>query len=281
MKKSAFSLLELSISIIIIGILMGIVVQGIKMVASSKLAAARSLTASSPVKNISGLIAWYETTSTDSFLKSEAIDGAQISTWYDISPDSIPSKKNSLTRTASSAITYVANGINKLPSIKFTTTNGTTPLMLSGFYQGSFAQGTVFVVSQQTSISATTGVLFDLSTSGATAMLLQNYVLLNAGTAANISQTITTKPYITAVYLNSSNSKAYLNSISTLAGGSVVNAGSNSLSLLSVGTNRSGNLGLQGYISEVIVYNRPLTNLERKDVINYLSKKHQIAVSGL
>ena len=285
MKKSAFSLLELSVSLVVVSLLMAMVSQGIKIIASSSLTTARSLTSKSPVPNISGLIAWYETSSVDSFKTNEAFDGKQISAWYDISPNSIPAKKNTLMRTTSAAITYEAEGINKLPSIYFNTVSGTPTLSLSSFYQGRSAQTTVFVVSQPTTVSGLTGVLFDSSSQDSNmtlGALFSTYAQICGGNCVNISQTITANsPYISAFYLNSTNSKIYLNNASTIIGGAVVNAGTNSMNGFCVGMDRGGNWGIRGLISEVIVFNRPLMDRERKDVMGYLSKKYGILVTGL
>lgn len=283
MKKSAFSLLELSVSLVVVSLLMAMVSQGIKIVASSRLTTARSLTSKSPVPNISGLIAWYETSSVDSFKTNEAFDGKQISAWYDISPNSIPAKKNALTRVASAAVTYESDGINKIPSLLF---NGTNKIELANFYQGSTSQNTIFIVANPSTI---TTIILDSSSSGSNSNIGQNSnsfsmnlgSLVSTGTVTNPIVNLAKVSYIAAVYFNGSNSKVYFNSSSIIAGGSTINPGTTALTGVSIGANRSNASNYSGLISEIIIYNRPLQNQERKDVMSYLSKKYGILVTGL
>lgn len=283
MKKSAFSLLELSVSLVVVSLLMAMVSQGIKIIASSRLTTARSLTSKSPVPNISGLIAWYETSSVDSFKKNEAFDGKQISAWYDISPNSIPAKKNALTRVASAAVAYESDGINKIPSLLF---NGTNKIELANFYQGSTSQNTIFIVANPSTI---TTIILDSSSSGSSSSIGQNSnsfsmnlgSLVSTGTVTNPIVNLAKVSYIAAVYFNGLNSKVYFNSSSIIAGGSTINPGTTPLTGVSIGANRSNASNYSGLISEIIIYNRPLQNQERKDVMSYLSKKYGILVTGL
>ena len=283
MKKSAFSLLELSVSLVVVSLLMAMVSQGIKVVTSSRLTTARSLTSKSPVPNIPGLVAWYETTSVDSLKAGEAVDGKQISTWYDISPDSIPARKNALTRVASAAVTYKSDGINKIPSLLF---NGTNKIELANFYQGSTSQNTIFIVANPSTI---TTIILDSSSSGSNSNIGQNSnsfsmnlgSLVWTGTVTNPIVNLAKVSYIAAVYFNGSNSKVYFNSSSIIAGGSTINPGTTALTGVSIGANRSNALNYSGLISEIIIYNRPLQNQERKDVMSYLSKKYGIVVTDL
>jgi len=282
MKKSAFSLLELSVSLVVVSLLMAMASQGIKLVSSSRLTTARSLTSKSPVPNISGLIAWYETSSTDSLKINEASDGKQISAWYDISPNSIPAKKNALTRVASVAVTYKSDGINKIPSISF---NGSGRISVSSFYQGKSEQNTIFFVSSPYSlINAPTPVDSGNSFTATPISYLSNGIRIYAGTVADFATSgccSTNSNYIVAAYLNRTSSKTYINDAKTMAGGTMRNPGISTMDGLTIGTDRVGSYPFTGLVSEVIVYNRPLQNQERKDVMGYLSKKYGILVTGL
>lgn len=61
-NKNAFSLIELSIVILIIGILVAGVTQSSRLIRQMKISSARSITNSSPVSSISNLAGWWETT---------------------------------------------------------------------------------------------------------------------------------------------------------------------------------------------------------------------------
>ncbi len=290
MKKFAFSLLELSVSLVVVSLLMAMVSQGIKVVASSRLTTARSLTSKSPVPTIPGLIAWYETTSVDSLKAGEAVDGKQISTWYDISPDSIPARKNTLTRTASSAVVFESDGINKLPSVKFT---GSSGIGLVDFYQGSFKQNTVFYVIEPLIIpTGSANVIVDSGHTDVDGSNVAAFGLVTSTTMQwiyGISVVPSTSPitfvagqdYTGTTYYNGSVSKAYINNASTMVTGTTMNPGTNTLQGIKIGCDRNNAYCLNGLISEIIVYNRPLQLQERKDVMGYLGKKYGIVVTGL
>ncbi len=281
MKKSAFSLIELSIVLIIIGILIAGVMQGGNLVAMARLTSARSFTAKSPVPNIDGLIAWYETSTKSALKESEAYDNAKTTEWRDISPSSIVTKKNTLTKTAGSDVLYKAAGINKTPSLQF---SGSGKISLASFYQGNSAQTTLFIVFRPTSGGSLRSILLD-------SFVGQNICSFGIkSNAANITAGINSSDatasflsgsnYIVAAYFNGPSSGAYVNNASSF---SPVNTdpGSNALTGLTIGSNQNGANAFTGMISEVIIYNRPLKLQERKDVMNYLSKKYKIAVMGL
>ena len=101
-KYSAFSLIELSIVILIIGVLIAGVTQASRLVRQSKLTTARTLTQSSAVNSIKGLLLWLEPTMDNSFKSSETTDANPITTWYDINPQvSLP---NTFTSNSSSTL---------------------------------------------------------------------------------------------------------------------------------------------------------------------------------
>ncbi|MBM3579487.1 MAG: LamG domain-containing protein [Alphaproteobacteria bacterium] len=290
----AFTAIELSIVLVVIALLMAIVGQGVRMISSGTITNARSLTARSSVPNIDGLVAWYETTSLDSLKQTEAIDGKQISTWYDISPDSIPGKKNTLTRTPSSAVTYKLKGINNVPSVYF---DGSGKLAVTDFYQGSSAQSTLFIVFNPTAVpSGSANILIDSGHTDADGSNVYAIGLVSSsrmqfhlgnGLAGAIPSTspaslVVGQNYVLATNLNSSYSKAYLNDASTaINSNAAFNPGSHLLQGITVGTDRNGAFTYNGLVSEVIIYNRILSNKERRDVMNYLSKKYAIKVVGL
>jgi len=119
--KKAFSLIELSIVILIIGILIAGVTQGSRLITQMRLNTARTLTNSSPVASIKDLVFWFEPTLEESFLSSQAEDQLQISQWNDINPQSI--KKYFALKTASAHVTYEDNAINSLPGVRFNGAN--------------------------------------------------------------------------------------------------------------------------------------------------------------
>ena len=282
LRNKAFSLVELSVSLVVIAILLTLVAGGANLIMSAKLSSARSLTARSPVPKIAGLIAWYETSRRESFKTSEAVDDGQISAWYDVGPGSITKKYNTLTRTASSAVIYQQSGINKLPSISF---NGTGRISISSFYQGTSTQNTIFFVSTPYSLNNAPTPIDSGTGSTATAIsYLNSGIRIYAGNVADFMTSgccSTNSSYIVAAYLNKTSSKAYINDANTMFGGAVGSSGNFVMEGLTIGTDRVGSYPFTGLVSEVIIYNRPLETQERKDVMNYLSQKYGIAVIGI
>ena len=69
-KLLAFSLIELSIVVLIIGILIAGVTQGSRLIRQSKIKTAQNQTTNSPVNSITGLNLWLETTLDDSVISA-------------------------------------------------------------------------------------------------------------------------------------------------------------------------------------------------------------------
>ena len=82
--KKAFSLVEISVVVIIIGILIAGVSQGIDLYQDMKLITARSLTLNSRVNRIEDLTMWFESTSEKSFENPNPLDGDRIALWKNI-----------------------------------------------------------------------------------------------------------------------------------------------------------------------------------------------------
>ncbi|MBP7709446.1 MAG: prepilin-type N-terminal cleavage/methylation domain-containing protein [Rickettsiales bacterium] len=283
--KKAYSLLELSIVVIIIGVLISGVAAGFGMIRASKISNTRLFTSKSPVIETSGLVAWYETSLKESLDGNQATDGAQITNWYDLNPGSNSgvagaTKKNKL-ESVSPGATFISDGINGTPSISFASNARFT---LSAFYQGTSSQNTIFLVLRPLStLSATAQVVLDsISTAYTTSIGLENAAInLNTGTGVDSAATTLSSgtDYVISAYFNNASSQAFVNSASTAL--AAENTGTNQLTGLTIGTNKGGTAGFTGLISEVIIFNRVLKSQERKDIMNYLSKKYKISVAGL
>lgn len=256
----------------------------IKMVTTTRLTNARSITANSPVPKIDGLVAWYETSRLESFKPSEAVDDGQISTWYDTSPGSITKQKNTLTRTASSAVKYQLDGIGKIPSVYF---DGTNSISLTNFYQGTSKQNTIFFVAKPLALSSSAVSMIVDSGCGRSITSIAlfksasiEFHLQNTAYPAMPSTASTGTDYIISAYYNGAYSKVFANDLSSMVGGAVFNLGTtNVLTGLSIG-GRCTSYTFNGLVSEVIIYNRPLQTQERKDVMKYLGQKYGITLAG-
>jgi len=123
-KNKAFSLVELSVVILIIGILVAGVTQSGRLIRQIKLSTARSITASSDVASIRDITAWFEASTegvfTDINGNTDVEDKVEINIWRDTNPQKSKGDKPQLINTASGAKPkYVSNGINGIPSVYF------------------------------------------------------------------------------------------------------------------------------------------------------------------
>lgn len=114
--RRAFSLIELSVVILIIGVLIAGVTQSSRLILQFKLQSARNLTNSSPVASIKGVLLWLETTDTASIEDAETENNSPVSLWKDLNPQS--SFKNNATSSGEDPI-YIAECINGLPCLRF------------------------------------------------------------------------------------------------------------------------------------------------------------------
>ena len=136
LKPRAFSLIEISVVIIIIGIFIAGVVVADGMVSKFRIAAAKNLTQSSPISTFKDAALWLESSLDSSFNSSEAQNGASLSTWYD--------QKNSpnkvIVNTAGVSPTY-SNTINRVHAVEF---DGTSNKHFT--FDGSFLNGTDYTI---------------------------------------------------------------------------------------------------------------------------------------
>lgn len=129
-------MVEISVVILIIGVLLASVTQGVILIGKSRVKSARVLTNNSRVPSIKGLAFWFETSLKESFSKTDAVDGRTVSQWNDTNPhgselhaksgqktdDSLITYNTMSGATASntSGPTYIENGINHIPTLRFT-----------------------------------------------------------------------------------------------------------------------------------------------------------------
>jgi prepilin-type N-terminal cleavage/methylation domain-containing protein len=291
MSKKAFSLIELSIVLVIIGLLVAGITQGSRLVQKFRISTAQTLTQSSPVNGIKNLVAWYETTSQASF--DSAIDnGVAIPTWYDISPS--VNKINATQTTAANRPVYTENDINSLPTLKFTSTPTWKSLNLpDGTIPYNNSPYTIFIVAKADKICTGAGVTCGLIGSGTGNVNQSNsfrYMVAGGGFAnywwANDANMVgsslflnTTSPHVVAFYYNQKVRRIIFNGLEqTLSGATNINnAATASSNRIGVTT---GNEPLDGSIAEIIIFNRALTAEEIDSIESYLGKKWGIKISN-
>ena len=288
---SAFSLIELSIVILIIGILVAGVTQSSRLIAQFRLSAARAQTKSSPVNSIKDLAIWLETTSEESFDDAETQDGTRITNWYDLNIQ-ISQKANAY--SASAGPRYKANCMNGLPCLQF---NGSSEFLGIAQTLGGVSDASVFLVinnlvlptglNEQSPISA-------YHTSGAGASPLRVYTYAGGTGGLGFTHGSVGGGYGSAITVNNNTivnaierSGTEIIAFSVLNGVFDIRSSSSSYtsktldSGIYIGAHYNGTAGSQffnGYIAEVIVFSRGLKASEVLEINNYLSEKWAIRI---
>jgi Tfp pilus assembly protein PilE len=157
----AYSMIEMSLLILIIGILFAGAYQGFNIYNETKLSSVRTLMQNSIISRIRNLGFWFETASENSLENREAYDGKAISVWIDHNAQQI-TKINAYGAQNSniekfnydpsnifdrSGPIYVANGIGGLPTLNFKNTNSSAKfLVVDPSFKFSKEDITIFTV---------------------------------------------------------------------------------------------------------------------------------------
>ena len=285
----AFSLIELSIVILVIGVLIAGVSQGGKMITKFKITTAASLTNSSPVHSIKNLVAWYETTSEKSFIATESDDGQSVSTWYDINTQQL--KKRNATSSGTSKPTYKISGDTGLPMLYFDGSNDYFNLPNSTLTSGNSSFTTFVVDIRQDKSGFVT--LYSSGTWYFTPpqinMLRYSFQHLYNFLGGSANTNYVLSPSINS-WGKSINMATYNNDITNR----IVEIYRSGIGLRSVAANFTLNIGTthnyigstylapretyKGYIGELIIFDRYLKTEERESVKAYLSQKWGIKI---
>ena len=288
--KKAFSLIEISMVILIVGILIAGISKGIDMVYDMRLATARALTDKAPMFGMENLEMWLETTSENSLATGTGTiftnvanppDKKEIGRWNDLNPTLInPNNKNHAVQgTLGYQPLYIQDGINGLPALLFDGSND----FLS--YNGNFlinSDYTIFIVEARTSSKNDNFFLAGSSSSQHNNLIIGYYG--NVITHSNwggyrIDNDILayTKP-IPRVHSFSFGKK--FGKASYINGGQKLTNTNQNISLASYAGSSIGNaygsIFYKGYIAEIIMYSKDLNDADRKLIEAYLIEKWRI-----
>ncbi len=307
-KKLAFSLLELSIVILVISGLMVAIIKGSDLISSSKIAAARQQTLDSPVEKIGSLAVWFETTLDNSFLIEEKKNNGQISQWNNIGNSNLGATNDAIQGTTSKKPIYIENAINGLPVLRFdgdnTSSSNGDNLDFDISIQNDF---TIFAVAKNKANQTDNSACGTETNSGFCSYDGKGRFLLSSGylrgvtraaisfatnkisisefddveTAGNkyfamltnYSGIIGEKPNIISWRLKEKQHQIFLNGKFLKSG--VVGLKDDVFAPKKIGGNNVSQFGYYwgGDVGEVIIFSKSLNDNERKDVEEYLSKK--------
>lgn len=285
MKKSSkfgFSLIELSIVILVIGILVIGITQGSRIIREAKLKSARALTAGSPINSISDLAIWLDATSTQSF--DDATNNVDIQNWYNIDPRDTGGKK-AIQATAGNRPTYIDKAINDLPSIRFVRANSKYMSVASGF-DGDAENVTLFLVWKPSSAAGVENDLLEKWSGGS--VVSYPYVLRstnnygfgaydltnNPGTTSNSNRRIGVTNLISARRIKNGLMQLRLNGVQEVASvtDNTVGKTSNTQNLF-IGCRGDITQCTDGDIGEIVIFSRALKDTEIASVEQYLDQK--------
>lgn len=291
MKKSAFSLIELSIVTVIIGILIVGITQASRMVRESRLTTARNQTKDSPVSTTSGLTLWLETTSVNSFKNEFQEEGSKPQYWYDINPQSVNKFEASQSLQDKRPI-YLEEAVNNLPALKFDGSNDYYDIAYNSELNPK--NFTIFSVSKVKSALNYSSVYSSRGVEGAVYGGYMLYARLSNWEAwygiyatwdspsKNVNGLELEKATVITTSFDGTRAKLYNNGSQKDSDvvGVYPNINTSNPFRIGAGAPESvdGDFFLDGYIAEIIIFNRSLKTEERQAVEKYLGKKWGVRI---
>ena len=299
LHKKAFSLIEISMVILIIGMLIAGISQGIDLYQDMRIATARSLTQNSRVNRIPDLVSWYETTGenvfsagTTSFQNIEKIQANQkINRWKDSNSNSIL-KYDATQTTSANQPKIIFDQDTSLPIVRFdgnprylALPDGTVPY-------GDSEYTIIFISKYDPSCFDRCGVLGSGTYGTNNKTNAFRYTISSAKNFYNywwfidiVSPENSISPNKFQIFIfdyNKSKRNIYINgtNVTSLASSNRDSSKSNNTIGLTCLTGCSGGQEfLIGSIAELIIYDRALLANERKSIETYLSKKWSIKLN--
>jgi hypothetical protein len=235
-------------------------------------------------RQISNCIAWFDGSDTSTMSLSSNI----VSSWSDKSVNNyiLNSAQLSALPAGNFSPLYVANAINGLGAVYF---DGSNDYMFvnSGIGLASAVAYTSFVVLSPRYLSATqVAVGLQATPSSGTWDFLGLWISLDtlqAGFDGGVVTVNTTsrndnRPIINSIVRNGASVNAYLNGFQYATNTTVASTVNSGVARLGIGANtyNNGAQPYKGYICEIIIYNRALSDTERYQVQNYLANKWRI-----
>ncbi len=312
--NSGFSVVEISITILIVGLIIAGITNSNFLYTKYRVNLARSTTESSSVNSINNLVAWYETTLETSFDEKEAqgyddltsaertLGKGSISSWYDNS-SSGPSKINATQSTDDYKPHYQTNCIHHLPCLEFDGSDDY--LAIPSNLDLSNKEYSIFIIEKKDS-SGTEPYLFlgsNASTSGDDAINIgyetDSKILFSHGSTTNYytitddavdsNDKIIMHSFIGGFKNSLLTTKVSHRMFDNTALSNLTDNGTPSFSYFSTdgetlrigsGYNGSTETFYKGKIGEIIIFDRALKSDERKSIEEYLMKKWKLVNSS-
>ena len=302
MKKKAFSLIELSVVVIIIALIIVAITQSSRMVSQMRITTARKLTNNSAIPTLNNIIAWYDATSIEAFDVNQTNHTDKISKWVD-SEIRVHERIVLEQVTSNNQPIYQANSINGLPSIYFDGNDyleGNEKLIegILSYYYGSFFM--VFetddinfkqTIFSQNNVGNADGIDIGISfnNNGDYGICSSEVNCASGNSTTRSSNAIVSpkKKSVLSIIVNN------VNTVNIYRDADLVNTTNNynptgvnvGLSKIMIGAKRDDSNNVSSYfkgkIAEIIIFNRSLPNEDRREIERYLGKKWNIKISSI
>jgi prepilin-type N-terminal cleavage/methylation domain-containing protein len=276
-NRKGFSLIEISVVILIIGVLIAGISQASDMIDDAALKGARGASKSSRVSRIKDLVLWLDMTGEGASLTSsnkQAVDGEAVTSIKDLNPRS--SSKLTLTGTS----TFSSNKVSGLPSIAF---NGSSNYYeLTERYDNLTGEYTIYLIYQP--ITTTNYVIFEKRGAADTVFpykleIASGFYKLSDKNSSVFGAKKVSAGKINLIRLNRTSTGGLtiiVDDVTTTATGtndSVANS-----SKLIIGAQNGSTIAnyANGRLGELIIFERDLSAPEEVDIEAYLYKKWKI-----
>ena len=316
-KNKAFSLVELSVVIVIVMIMIAGLIQSSRIIGAMRISTARNVTQSSAMPWINYIVTWYDATASDAFNESDTDDGDKISRWNGAEVRYTDRINLNQTDDDKKPI-YTANGMYGLPSVKF---DGVNDFLGSENLEQSiltYRSASVFIVFEPKTVTSNDkrsiiyqpsecGREFDVGYSFGSkgnfgiASSSESCGQTNA-TASGIDFVVQNEKIVASLIIyqkpmvagDTSNIKVFRNGYlenvykvnngytsSLIESSKKYSDGSNRLYIgaRKINDNAIPTSFFNGLLGEMIVFNRSLNNEDRKEIEKYLGKKWGIKVN--
>lgn len=287
-NKLGFSLLEISVILLIVGILIASVSSGKSLIKKSRITSAQSLSANSPVSSVDTLVIWLEPVMSDSILEDETYEGQSITGWQNMTNYFTPQRF--IVASGGDNPSYRESSINNIPSINF---DGNDSIDINSAMQHITGSNfSIFIVEERSgngkliasdnlTVEYNSGN-FQIAQNGALTPIINspqasfgptlNYI--SFASYVNGAAPAGTNYYRNkGIFIDNTDNTQKINPTSPDTGDHLSTDIIPTIYNATLGANSSG---FEGDISELIIYGQSLTFLELDEVLKYLSTKYQI-----
>lgn len=276
-NRKGFSLIEISVVILIIGVLIAGISQASDMIDEAALKGARTASKGSRVGRVRDLVLWLDAVADGGSLTAtskQAVDGDVVTQLKDLNP------RSSAKLTLAGTSTFSSNKLNGLPALVL---NGTSnSFKLSDRFDNSTGEYTIYLIYQPVVIPASTKVILEKRSAAGTVFPYKlelestGFYKLSDNTGSVYGAKKASAGKINVIALTRSASMLGIDVDDVYksgAGGTGVNSDELIIGALNASTLADFN---NGRIGELIIYERDLSAPEKADIEAYLFKKWKI-----